>query len=159
MGVLNGWVVSIASVTMIMAVILAITPKNAPGKAVALCGSIILTVTVIAPLRNINVEKLSYLGEEYGAEIAERARNFQSTNEKIQLEVIEEKLRAYILSGNEKVRDVTVSCESADSISAEVVIRSEEDKMEIVDFLIKECGLRADKIHFIQEVEDDRSEI
>ena len=92
----KGFVGTVATVTMIMAIVSVVTPKNAPGRAAMLCGSILLMTALISPMKEFDPDLFSEYDKKIESEIGMRAESMRQKSEKLKESIIEENLRTYI---------------------------------------------------------------
>ena len=148
---ISGWVHSVSAVAMIMAIITVLTPKNTAGRTAMLCGSIILTAVLVSPIKAFDMEKVSEYDRDFKFEIEEKANAIVMTGEKMKEDIIEEKLRTYILQRTKQfgiICDVSVVCRDGMPDSVTIGLRREEDREKISEILVSECGIAKEKQKF-----------
>lgn len=141
---ISGFVKSVATVTMIMAAVTVITPKNAAGRAAMLCGSIILTAVLVSPIKSFDTSFLSEYDKRIEVEIEKKAKNISEKGEELKENIIEENLRTYILQRTKQfgiVCDVRVLCLEGVPHSVSVELKRDEDKEKVSQILTEECGI------------------
>ena len=140
----SGFVKSVAAVTMIMAAVTVITPKNAAGRAAMLCGSILLTVVLVSPIKSFDISFLSQYDKKIEVEIEGRAENILNKGEELKEGIIEENLRTYILQRANQfgiLCDAKVFCLEGVPHSVSVRVKKNEDKERVSRILTEECGI------------------
>ncbi len=150
-GYVSGFVHSVATVTMIMAAVSVITPKNAAGRAAMLCGSILLTVVLLSPIKGFDTSALSEYDKKIEVEIDGRAESILQKGEELKEDIIEENLRAYILQRTKQFGiycDAEVLCLEGMPDSVRVKLKREEDKEKVSQILTEECGIAKEKQMF-----------
>lgn len=152
---IRNWVVSIAAATMIISIAAALCPKNAAGRAVMLCGSLIMTAVLISPLKSFDVSVLSEYGARYEREIEERSRRLNEENETLRKNIIEENTRAYILQRAESMGvscDVRIICKDDIPYSAYIQAPDKVKAYAVSELIEAECGIPAARQTFKIEV-------
>lgn len=152
---MRDWVVAIAAVTMIIAVVSAITPKNSAGRAVMLCGSVLMTVVLISPIKKLDVSALSEYSARFEKEVQYRAEQMSAQNEKLRKNIIEENMRAYILQRADAMGiacDVDIECRNDVPHTAVISIKNKEAVPAVSELIEKECGIPSGRQTFKIEV-------
>ena len=154
MGYIQNWVVTISAVTMVIAIVAVIVPKNSAGRAVMLCGGIIMTAVLVLPLKNIGVYESGEVDNGFLTEIRKSADKALESNEKISADIIESRFGEYILKRAEQEGiscTAKVSCDNGIPVSA--VITTESERIDDISGMIsKELGIASENQIFICEV-------
>ena len=140
----SGFVKSVATVTMIMAAITVITPKNAAGRAAMLCGSILLTTVLVSPIKAFDASVLSEYDKRIEVEIEGRAKNISQKGGELKENIIEQNLRTYILQRTKQFGifcDAKVLCLDGVPYTASVKLERKEDREKVSQILTEECGI------------------
>lgn len=135
---------AIAAVTMIMAVVSVLTPKNSAGRAVMLCGSIIMMVVLVSPFKKLDVSALSDYSARFEKEIEHRAEQVRRQNEKLRKNIIEENTRAYILQRAEAMGiscDLNIECCGDVPHTAVVSVKNKDVVPAVSELLEREVGI------------------
>ena len=138
------WIVSISAATMIAAVARALAPKNAAGKAVSFGGAALVMLALLAPLGSVDMDKFEDYTRKLNGEIELRAEALSEENQKLQRDIIENEIAAYIL---QRAEEVGVSCEVsvffADGFSHSVSIElpSGDGREQLTEIIADECGI------------------
>ncbi len=144
MGYISNWVRSIATVTMMMAAVTVLTPKNTAGRAAMLCGSILLTAVLVSPIKTFDIEAVSEYDRKFELEIEKRAEAISREGEKVKETIIEENLRTYILQRAKQFGiscDIAVACRDGMPHLVTVRLKRKEDRERISEILTEECGI------------------
>lgn len=152
---IRGWVISIATATLIISVAAALCPKNTAGRTVMMCGSLIMTAVLISPLKGFDTSLLNEYGEQYEREIEVKSEKLRLQNEELRQDIIEENLRAYILQRAKTMEiecDVQISCKGDLPYSAYVDVADEEKALELSRLIESECGIPKARQTFKREV-------
>ncbi len=141
---IRSWVSAIAAVTMMMAVVSVLTPKNSAGRAVMLCGSIIMMVVLVSPIKKLDVSALSGYGARFQKEIEFRAEQVSRQNEKLRKDIIEENTRAYILQRAESMGiscDLDIECYDDVPYTAVVSVKNKDVVPAVSMLLERDVGI------------------
>ncbi len=141
---IHSWVSAIAAVTMMMAVVSVLTPKNSAGRAVMFCGSIIMTVVLVSPIKKLDVAALSGYSARFEKEVERRAEQVSRQNEKLRKDIIEENTRAYILQRAESMGiscDLDIECSDDVPYTAVVCVKNKDVVPAVSGLLEMEVGI------------------
>ena len=144
MDFIREWVVAIASVTIIIATISSICPKNSAGRIVFLCGSILLSFVLISPFKGLDAPALARYNAEMEKQITRRTEALERLNFETEKNIVEENLRAYILHKTEEIGidcDVRILCEGNLPYKANVICADEERLKIVADIIETELGI------------------
>ncbi|MBQ8004400.1 MAG: hypothetical protein IJ299_04840 [Oscillospiraceae bacterium] len=144
MGIVQSWVSSIATVTLIVSAITALCPKNSAGRAVMLSACIVMTATLLSPLGNIKISALSDGMEKYSRGAEKRYEELLKEQENMKDRLIEENVRAYILQRAESEGiecDIVIRCRDGAPYSAEIAAEKEKDLIAASELTEKELGV------------------
>jgi len=144
LSLLNGWVISIAGITMIASVAKIFCPQNSAGKVVGACSAIILTAVLLQPVKNIDLNDLNeyFPQSEYITE--KRFLTLQQENEKIREAIIIDETESYILQRAAEIGvecDVTVKCRENIPYSVNIRTEDREAADKISEIIKIECGI------------------
>lgn len=145
------WIYSVATVTMIMAVITVITPKNTAGRAAMLCASIAFTAVLVSPIKAFDVSGLSEYERNFRSEIDGKSKEIEVQSLQARENIIEENLRAYILQRAKQFGiscDAEVQCIDGTPRFVAVVLRNEKDREKVSEILLEECGIEKENQSF-----------
>ena len=88
----RGWVASIAGISILMAMLDAITPNNSAGRFLGLCGSLILMFVVLSPLKGLGFIEDELTAWKYDFEIEEYVERAVEENNNLEKLIIENKI-------------------------------------------------------------------
>lgn len=125
------WVVSVLAAALLVSLVRTLIPQGTLKRLASLTGGVILMLTLLSPLRGIEIGLLSLDWEEL-SEGSERREELLRTAEEEQLcAVIEEKLEAYI---SDKARELGVTT------TVEIRLRADGDGGILPDRAELSCG-------------------
>ncbi|MBE6911052.1 MAG: hypothetical protein IJO61_09085 [Oscillospiraceae bacterium] len=144
MGYVKGFVGAVATVTMIMAIVAVVTPKNAAGRAAMLCGSILLMTVLVSPMKELDPALFSEYDRKIESEIETKAEMMRQKSERLKESIIEENLRTYIFKRAEQfgIRcDAQPEYFNGEVCSVTVKLENEKDVEKVSQILVEECGI------------------
>ncbi len=145
MDFLQNWVGRICTVTLIVAICGALTPKNSSGRIVCLIGTLIMTVVIISPFKKIDISQISAYSREYAQDLEGKINVMQETNEKTKEALIEERLATYILQRTSQMGvacKVMVLCEDGVPSSVSVITSDSTKNADLRKMIENECGIK-----------------
>lgn len=138
MEMLREWICGICISAIIVSMVKNIAPGNPSGKIVSLVGSIIMIISVIAPVIKSDFEDVFSKNALCNTEYEKIEADFRNTNEKLQSEIIEEEISSYVLK---RAETLGVECTSADVTTARDAqgqIKLKSVKIELKENKVKE---------------------
>ncbi len=108
MDFIRNWVTAIASATIIIATISAICPKNSAGRIASLCGNILLSFTLLSPIKAFDISVIEKYDAQITGEIREKTEMFEAVSNNAKKCIIEENLQTYIL---QKAKNAGIDCQ------------------------------------------------
>lgn len=141
---ISSYIYSLTSMAIVASIIAILLPKNTAGRISIMSVGIVMTAVVVSPIKAIDGQSISGYMEEAERGISEYTRDASEKNQKICDEIIEEKVRAYILqrSNEEGIKcDVTIKFENGEPLYAEVFIENSHDAKRVAEIIRGECGI------------------
>ncbi len=91
-GAVRNWVSMIAGISIVLALLDAITPNNSAGRFAGLCGSLILMFALVFPLKGFVFSEDEFALRKYDSEIEEYAEHAVEENNNLKKSIIESKM-------------------------------------------------------------------
>lgn len=150
MEVLKQWILSISAVSLIAAILGAITPNGTPSKIMKMCLAFLLVIVLISPIKKMDFDRFDLLTLEMESELNEKTESIALENEKISNDIIENALIEYICNQAEiKESDIEVYYEGNEI--EKVVLYTK--KAEVLKIIKEDLGVKREKI-IIKEREE-----
>lgn len=141
---IRNYITELAAVTLMVAVINAVAPKNNAAKVCTMLGSILLIMVLISPVRRIDTSEIARMEKHYNSEINLGISRMREKYEGIEENIIEERLSAYVLSrANVQKEDCSIKFEFSENtpISAEITV-GDADVFERISYVLEtEIGI------------------
>ena len=141
---ISNYIYSVSSMAVVASIIAVLLPKNTAGRISIMSVGIIMTAVIVSPIKAIDAGNISGYMEETQREISQYTRTASEKNQKICDEIIEEKLRAYILQRSNEAGikcDVAIKFENGEPHYAEVFAGGGRDGDKVAEIIRGECGI------------------
>ncbi len=113
---LEKWIRAILAASLLLAIVLVLTPKNAAGRMVSFAGTCIMLIVLISPIKRFDAEKLSAYGRRYSLEASELSERYENNNKKLYKDIIESESASYI---SKRAEELGIECSAEVSFDGE----------------------------------------
>ncbi len=115
MEMIRNWISAICAVSLMTAVLSAITPNGTPASIMRMSCAFLLVIVLVAPIKKIDFDNFSFLTYKMDEIVNEKTENAVRENEKINNDIIESSIREYICKRAEiKEKEVEVIYEDGE---------------------------------------------
>lgn len=139
------WVASLSGVTLIMAVISAVIPKNTAGRVCVLLGEIALIATLISPLKGGLADEIPDMGALYKNEVREKTINATEVCGEMEDKLISKKLSAYVLNKARAKGVLCIELEEKTPVFAEGTVGDRVSAGRVEKLLSEELGISKER--------------
>lgn len=139
------WIASLSGVTLIMAVISAIIPKNTAGRVCMMLGEVALIATLISPIKGVLADEVPDVGEIYKNEVEEKTLAATEVCREMEDKLISETLAAYVLNKAGIEGELRIELERKTPVFAEGFVEEPEDAAKVEKLLFEELGISKER--------------
>ena len=145
MTTVKGYILSITAAAMVCAIVSRLTGKNGTGAIIKVLSGLFLTLTVLKPLVQLEINRLSVITESFSEQAEQAVAYGEFASKKMLDAIIAEELRAYILDKAKSFgSEPEVEIELTDGIPSRIRLSgniSPYSKSQLSQWLCKELGI------------------
>ena len=133
-----------------VSVIKALVPQNSAGACIGIAGAAVMILAVIAPFKGFEAENITRWRARCGGEVAAMSESLQAENRRLEEDIIQERLSAYILQRAEavgaKCAAVTVMSKQGIPVSARAEAADTASVEKLRRIVTDECGISCEVV-------------
>ena len=127
---ISSWVSGLCAMSLVVAIISAVSPKNSAGRVCVMMASVLVMVALVSPILNLREISLLDAGRSYERKIQRKIEETTEKAEKLKKDIIENELSTYVLNKagvSEAACEVKINTEDGKVVSAEVASRNNDE--------------------------------